>query len=1496
MTAAVEWLIDPNGGSHSGNGGGRRPRRWPRRVLIGLLIALVLYALLGFVLLPRIARGQLEKILAEQFDRPVQVESIRFNPFKLLLKVRHVTVGPKPGDGNHDQPLFRLGALDVDAAWRSLFQLAPVVSSVRIDAPQVSLARLPDGRYSIQDLIDKWSQPSPKPSDGKVPGFAVSNIRLTNGRIDFDDQIKSLKHELAGLVIRVPFISSLEVYEDVEVEPHIEATFNGSRFAASGTTEPFSESRRSSIDIDLDDVELGELAAYSPVPLPLKVEAGRLNVDAKVLFEQPPKSRPMVNVSGSAGLAGIELRELGGEPLLKLGALTAADLDLKLQDNDFRVGSVTIDGLDAVVHRRQGQQQFFQGVLDAMPRGDKPRGDDKEAKEASAPPAPEPAASAPPTPEPAASKPAASEPASGTPLHWQVDRVALNGARLDFADQQFSPRPLAVTLDPIDVTVSDLSSEAGRPLSYKLDTKTAQGEAVSAQGQVVLAPLSVDGRFDVGQVALKNWWWLADGRVAAEPTDGVVGVNGHYQVAMPEQGLQLRLDELGVDVSKLVIVARAPGAGPAAAAASTASTAADEPAGSAAAKGAAAGHAAGKAAAGKPAAGRAAGASKGGATRPGAAAARGTAAARATAPVVPLLSIPELKVRETAVDLGAQRVVVGSVASSGGRIALRREADGRFDVQKLLVDSSSPPAGKDAAPPAAADKAAKPDWTVRLDKLQFDQYAVDVTDAKAGKTGDLKVDQLAIALGDLVVLGEQPKGSTGKLDLKARVNQRGALNVAGPLSLSPMQARLAIDARAISVLPAQPYVSEHLNAVVANGRVNAKGNLSLDLPAGQPARIHWKGDASVDDFGALARQSNRELLRWKALAVKGIDLDVQPLKLRIDDVALSQLYARVILSAEGRLNLQDLIVKDEPGAASGAGQTDLTRTPGQGPAQDAAPAASPAPAAPSQAQLPSPGQTQVPGQAQAPGQAPASGQAAGQAPGQAAAGQASGQAAAAGQASGQASAQAERKDEALHEVDRLLAFGGPGQGKAEKTLPPKPAAPPPDVRVGKITLIDANVDFSDFFVRPNYSANLTGLNGGVSQLSPEQPGDVELKGRIDNAGAVDVNGRLNPFSSALTMDIVADARDIDLPRLSPYSVKYIGHGIERGKLSAKLNYKIVDRKLTADNKVVLDQLTLGDRVADSQAPNLPVQFALALLTDRNGVIDVDLPISGSIDDPQFSIGGIVLRLIGNLIVKAITSPFSLIGGLFSGAGTDGAELSRMPFAPGAAQLEPAAIERLEKLAKVLQDRPGLKVDIAGRASPSRDRDALMHVRLQRRVKALKLKENVAEGADSARLDEISLAPDEYARLLKQLYRDAPFDKPRNVIGLTKDVPVAEMEQRLLEHMQIGDRQFQDLANRRAQAVKDWLASKGQVASERLYIVSTKIDAAEPAAPAPAAGGQPGGQRADRPPGEGKAVAGPSADAQAASGQAANGQAADGKPAGGKGKASEGIGVELNLRG
>ena len=169
---------------------------------------------------------------------------------------------------------------------------------------------------------------------------------------------------------------------------------------------------------------------------------------------------------------------------------------------------------------------------------------------------------------------------------------------------------------------------------------------------------------------------------------------------------------------------------------------------------------------------------------------------------------------------------------------------------------------------------------------------------------------------------------------------------------------------------------------------------------------------------------------------------------------------------------------------------------------------------------------------------------------------------------------------------------------------------------------------------------------------------------------MDIKGKLNPLSKELFLDIVADAREIELSPMTPYSAKYVGYGIEKGKLSFNVKYKLDNRKLTAENKIILNQLTFGEKIESPTATKLPVLLAVALLKDRNGVIDVDLPISGSLDDPQFSVGGLVLRIVINLITKAVTAPFSLIASAFGGGGS-GEELSYIEFANGRASLDAA---------------------------------------------------------------------------------------------------------------------------------------------------------------------------------------------------------------------------------
>jgi outer membrane protein OmpA-like peptidoglycan-associated protein len=246
--------------------------------------------------------------------------------------------------------------------------------------------------------------------------------------------------------------------------------------------------------------------------------------------------------------------------------------------------------------------------------------------------------------------------------------------------------------------------------------------------------------------------------------------------------------------------------------------------------------------------------------------------------------------------------------------------------------------------------------------------------------------------------------------------------------------------------------------------------------------------------------------------------------------------------------------------------------------------------------------------------------------------------------------------------------------------------------------------------------------------------------------------------------------------------------------------------------------------------NLPVQLAVALLQDRNGVIDLDLPIGGSIDDPQFSIGGLIVKVIVNLIVKAVTQPFALLGSLFGG----GADLGHIAFAAGRATLDDKGQDVLGKLAKALTERPGLKLEISGRADPDSDRAGLVDLSIERKLRAQKLK---TEGRSAGPGQAVSIGKEEYPQLLEQVYRAEKFDKPRNAVGLTKTVPVEEMEKLIRANTVISDDDLLALANRRVQAARDWLLESGQIAPERIFVVASRLaGAAAASSPAPVADG------------------------------------------------------------
>lgn len=395
-------------------------------------------------------------------------------------------------------------------------------------------------------------------------------------------------------------------------------------------------------------------------------------------------------------------------------------------------------------------------------------------------------------------------------------------------------------------------------------------------------------------------------------------------------------------------------------------------------------------------------------------------------------------------------------------------------------------------------------------------------------------------------------------------------------------------------------------------------------------------------------------------------------------------------------------------------------------------------------------------------------------------------------------------------------------GGGTVTTAPAPVAPerkPLPVRIGEISTKNGNVIYNDLFIKPNYRANLTQLNGKVGPLLPGKPGLISIKGSINRSAPLAITGKVDPFGKTLYLDMSASARGIDMPGFSPYSGRYIGYAIEKGKLSVDVHYFIEKNELRAENHIFLDQFTLGQKVDSPNALSVPIGLAISLLKNSRGEIDINLPLSGSLNDPQFSIGSLIITVIKNLIVKAATAPFTLLGSLFGG----GADLSHVDFAPGYARITPEADKALDTIAKAMADRPAMKTEVTGVADSVNDVPGLKQATMERLVKAQKLDDLAKEGKSGGSLADVTVSDAEYPKYLERAYKAAKFDKPHNLIGMTKSLPVPEMEKLMLANMPADEEALRALADRRARAVATALIDKG-VPAERVFVIQSKVEA------------------------------------------------------------------------
>ncbi len=382
------------------------------------------------------------------------------------------------------------------------------------------------------------------------------------------------------------------------------------------------------------------------------------------------------------------------------------------------------------------------------------------------------------------------------------------------------------------------------------------------------------------------------------------------------------------------------------------------------------------------------------------------------------------------------------------------------------------------------------------------------------------------------------------------------------------------------------------------------------------------------------------------------------------------------------------------------------------------------------------------------------------------------------------------------------------------------AAPPPVIHIGQIILARGNLNYTDNFIKPNYTANITQLAGKIGAFGTANggpPADLTLQGQLDDNAPVNIDGTINPLTPVAFLDVKGKADGVELTHLTPYSSKYTGYPIIKGRLTMDVHYALDQGKLNADNHIFLSQLTFGDRVQGKGISHLPVKLAVALLKDSQGNIDVDVPVTGSLSDPQFSFGRLIWRAFVNLIGRAVTSPFRLIASAMGGNHQD---LGYVEFAPGSNVLDAQTQDRLTQIAKILTDKSSLNLDIIGRVDPQFDENGLRKVMMQEQVTHEMAKDRGGDENDVAVLSKLS--PDDYNKYLTKAYKHAKFSKPRDLIGLTKSQPPDVMEKLLQTNVQVDQDALRHLAERRADAVRQWL--RGKLDDKRVFVSAPKLDA------------------------------------------------------------------------
>ncbi len=645
------------------------------------------------------------------------------------------------------------------------------------------------------------------------------------------------------------------------------------------------------------------------------------------------------------------------------------------------------------------------------------------------------------------------------------------------------------------------------------------------------------------------------------------------------------------------------------------------------------------------------------------------------------LKVPELALEDLTGDLMKPELILGRATLKGADLSLSRRADGTLNWTRLLA---LPPGVK----PKPKDPEAKP-LALAVGELALEKASVAWEDA-------LTIRPVALALRDVNLtlkgLSLDPAG-IANLVFAAKLGDSGRLGFQGTVKPMAAAADLQADVEGIALPPVDPYLAPATDLRFNQGRVGLKGRLRADFSGTKADGLIYSGDVWIDRMEAADGRDHEVALRWKRLALRGLDASTAPLSVKLKTLDWIAPEGRLVVAADGTTN--------------------------------------------------------------------------------------------------------------VNRAFKILPEAPAPTAAAIQPTPKVEGAPIP-LSINLMQVSQGRLSFIDRSLSPNAALLLSELEGTYDQLSsaPGARSQVKFTGKAGGVGPLRIEGKAYPLRTDEDTDVRLSLQGAELTDLDPYSRKYLGYVLQKGKLGAALRLHIQKRKLSAVAQAKLDQLYLGDQVESEDATWIPVKLALALLRDRHGVIEMEVPVDGSLDDPDIHWGGAAWKALLNVLSKAATSPFTLLGSLFGG----GADLSAVAFTPGGAAPPADASKVIQGLVKSLQERPALSLELEGAADPMADGAALKRGALEDRLKAQAWALAGKGGAPDAAFTP-SLGAREAA--LRALH-DKTFPPPPRDPKAPKapEAPLAEVESRLLGSLPDDPETLRALAEARTDAVQRALLDAG----------------------------------------------------------------------------------------